>query len=102
MFTLNRTYFPQIKENKFNEVTKKQIVEDIEKDFNNALSGIKKLPKGAKTAVYIAYLYYKKLLNKIKKTPANIILKKRIRVPNSIKFFIMLKAILLSKFKIIK
>ncbi len=102
MFVLNRKYFPQITERKFNEILKKQIIEDIENDFDNAVCGIKKLPKAARTAVYIAYLYYKKLLKKINKTPANVIITKRIRVSNSIKLIIMLKGIVLSKLKIIK
>jgi len=99
---LNRTYFPNIKNNTFDENTKSQIIKDIENDFSQAYEGIKKLPKNSKTAVYIAFLYYKQLLKKIKKTPANIILKKRIRVPNYHKFLILKKGVFLCKLNLIK
>lgn len=102
MFTLNRTYFPQIQHHKFCEITKKQIISDIEKDFTDALKGIKKIPKEAKTAVYVAYLYYMKLLKKIKKTPAKTILNKRIRVPNYVKLGIILKGIFICKLNLIR
>lgn len=100
MFILNRVYFPQIQLNEFNETTKKQIIDNIEKDFSDGLTGIKKLPNEARTAVYIAYLYYKKLLKKIYKTPAKVIMTKRIRVPNIVKFFIIVKGIIICRLKL--
>lgn len=102
LFTLNRSYFPQIKENIFDEEQKNLIIEDIEKDFNNSLKGIKKLPKDAKTGVYIAFLYYKQLLKKTKRTSAKKILNKRIRVHNFIKFCIIIKGVIVIKLNLIK
>lgn len=102
IFNLSRSYFPQIQQNKLNEETKKQIIEDIQTDFAEAKKGILKLPKEAKTAVYIAYLYYWALLKKIKKTPANQILKKRVRVPNFVKILISIKGIFVTKFNLLK
>lgn len=97
---LNRIYFPQIENKIFTENAKQKIIEDINKDFYEAKKGIKKLPKEAKTAVLIAYLYYNKLLKKIKKIPAETIIEKRIRVPNAVKFLIILKGILMSRLKL--
>ncbi|MAU63891.1 MAG: phytoene synthase, partial [Flavobacteriaceae bacterium] len=80
--TLNRTYFPGVDVNKFDEKSKKNIIEEIEDDFNIALKGIVLLPNEARFGVYTAYKYYMKLLEKLKKTPSLKIKEARIRVPN--------------------
>lgn len=90
---LNRIYFPEIVGDVFNNEIKNAIIEDIEKDFYEAKKGIKKLPKGSKLAVYIAFIYYKELLNKIKKSDAETILTTRIRVPNYYKLLLIFRAI---------
>ena len=79
---LNRTYFPSVNFNHFDEATKLNIIEEIEFDFEEALKGIFMLPVEAQFGVYTAYKYYTKLLKKIKKTPSFKIQKTRIRVPN--------------------
>lgn len=87
-----RVYFPNVDFDNFSEIQKKQIEEDIANDLANARVGIKMLPKESKLGVYVAYLYFKSLLLRIKLVRASRIMHKRIRVPNSIKFFIMLRA----------
>lgn len=77
---LNRTYFPDTDLNKLDEISKQRIVEDIEADFKVAYEGILHLPLEAKFGVYTAYVYYKKLLSKLKKTPSAEIKNTRIRV----------------------
>jgi phytoene/squalene synthetase len=79
---LGRTYFPGIDMKEFNETVKKEIEEDIEKDFKAGYEGILKLPKEARFGVYMAYKYYFKLFKKIKAKSANSILNERIRIPN--------------------
>lgn len=79
---LNRTYFPNTDLNHLNEESKEAIINDIEADFAEGLSGIKELPLEAKFGVYIAYRYYRQLLKKLKKTPALEIKTTRIRVHN--------------------
>ncbi len=79
---LNRTYFPNLDFKNFNDDSKKLILNDIENDFRNALIGIQKLPNNSKFGVYAAYKYYKRLLNKLKKTSFIRIKNERIRVPN--------------------
>lgn len=98
---LGRYYYPQLINSQLNENIKNEIIEDIEKDFNEALIGIKRLPSNSKLAVYTAYLYYRVLLRKIKKTKAHIIMKKRIRVSNFTKTLLIIRAILLNKLNII-
>jgi phytoene/squalene synthetase len=79
---LDRTYFPNVNFNNFDEDSKQSIIDDIEKDFEFALKGIFKLPDEARFGVYTAYKYYNKLLMKLKRTPSDSIQNKRIRVPN--------------------
>ena len=79
---LDRTYFPNTDLKNLNESSKKEIIVDIEKDFEKGLSGIKKLPIEAKFGVFMAYRYYSQLLKKLKKTPALKIKDSRIRVSN--------------------
>jgi phytoene/squalene synthetase len=98
---LKRVYFPQLNINEFNEEEKNKIEDDIEKEFNLALIGIKQLPKSAKKGVFLAYSYYYSLFKKIKSTPADKIMIKRIRIPNFTKFLILIKVQLLNMFKLI-
>lgn len=79
---LNRTYFPNTDLNELDEASKKVIIEEIEADFAAGFEGIQRLPLEAKFGVYTAYVYYKKLLSKLKKTPSMAIKTTRIRVPD--------------------
>ncbi len=86
---LGRTYFPGVDFTDFSEADKRFIENDIEKDFNEALEGIKKLPKEARFGVYLAYIYYKALFRKIRRLPSNRIMQERIRVSNPQKFALL-------------
>ena len=77
---LNRSYFPNTNLDQLDEESKKRIIAEIEEDFRKGLNGIIHLPVEAKFGVYTAYIYYKKLLYKLKQTPSLEIKKKRIRV----------------------
>ena len=79
---LKRSYFPNVHLNNLNEKSKKEIINDIEKDFKKGLMGIKLLPIEAKFGVFMAYRYYNQLLKRLKQTPAPEIKNTRVRVPN--------------------
>ena len=89
---LSRTYFPNTDLTNLDETSKQHIIDDIEKDFEEGLKGIKKLPIEAKFGVFMAYRYYRQLLKKLKKTPALEIKNTRIRVPNYRKFYILTRS----------
>jgi phytoene synthase len=89
---LNRTYFPNTDLNNLDEVSKKDIINDIESDFALGLEGIKKLPMEAKFGVFMAYRYYSQLLKKLKHTPALEMKNARIRVPNYKKIEILTRS----------
>lgn len=87
---LGRTYFPEVDISEFTLDAKKLIEEDIDNDFQMALKGIKLLPSTSRGGVYIAYVYYKSLFNKIKKLPPQKILTERVRINNGIKLGILI------------
>jgi len=89
---LNRVYFPQLVGVELSEVNKKEIIEEIQKDFDEAYIGIKNLPKEAKFGVYTAYKYYNKLLKKIVTSDIEAIKMNRIRVSNPMKIALLTKS----------
>lgn len=98
---LGRVYFHQLVNSTINDNIKQQLITDIESDFKQAYEGIKLLPKNCRLAVLTAYLYYLCLLYKIKKTPAEHLAKKRVRIPGTIKFAILAKAIIVNKLQLV-
>jgi len=96
MENLDRYYFPEVNKQNFDERKKQEIIDDIESDFRAAYEGIKRLPGRSRIAVLVAYYYYLSLLKKIKRTPASLVIMKRIRISNAIKLFLLLKVKTLS------
>lgn len=80
---MGRVYFPDLNIEKLDLETKKAIEDDIAVDFDKGLNGIKRLPKDARFGVYVAYIYYRSLFNKIKKLQPETILKERVRIADS-------------------
>lgn len=80
--TLGRTYFPGVDMNQFSLENKKAIECEIERDFTEALTGIKQLPDSSRFGVYVACVYYMRLFAKIKSLPPQNIMRQRIRIPN--------------------
>lgn len=97
---LSRTYFPQLDIANITENDLQNIYADIEADFDHALSGIRQLDNNSKFGVYLAYRYYRKLFNKIKRSPKEHILQQRIRIPDPIKYSILLRSYIRHRMKI--
>ena len=102
MDNLGRCYFVNIDGSTILEEQRREIIADIETDFREAAKGIRQLPQEARLAVFVAYLYYKELLRKIKKSSINKMMQQRIRISNSRKVYLIVKAFILMKFNIIK
>jgi phytoene/squalene synthetase len=86
---LGRTYFPEVNLDNFDNKTKKEIEQDIDKDFKAGLEGIRRLPKGSKFGVYLSYVYYYSLFRRIKRRSSETLMKKRVRVPDSMKMLLL-------------
>ncbi|MEJ8842245.1 phytoene/squalene synthase family protein [Lacibacter sp. H375] len=89
---LDRTYFPGLDFSSFTERQKREIEEDIQKDFDDAYEGIMQLPAKARFGVYVAYKYYLSLFRKIKRLQPATIMHERVRIPDYHKVMILLRA----------
>lgn len=99
---LNRSYFPNLDLGELNQQSKEIIVKEIEQDFDVAFrEGILKLPVEAKFGVYMAYRYYRKLLNKLKKVPSKDIMEARIRISNPMKINLLARSYVKYKLNLI-
>lgn len=96
---LGRSYFPEVCNNTFDEQSKRAIENSIERDFDDALPGIRRLPGRSKLSVLLAYYYYRSLLNKIKKSTPECLLSKRLRIHDGVKYQILAKVLIQYKLK---
>ena len=88
-----RIYLPDVhKVIEINEFNKERFEREIEEEFNFALNGILKLPKGVKLGVYLAYIYYKTLFQKLSGKSIAEIKKERIRISNFTKVGLLIKS----------
>lgn len=94
---LGRNYFPSVNFKEFRTQEKMIIENEIERDFEEALIGIKMLPNCCRGGVYLAYVYYNSLFKKIKKLSASDILMDRIRINNTQKFGLMVNSLVQHK-----
>ena len=97
-----KIYFPQLRNGgSFDRKTKKEIEADILKDFNLGYEGIKKLPKNARFGVYVAYIYYSQLLNKIVDMPPKALFEERIRISDKKKYALFFGSYLRHSFNLL-
>ena len=96
-----RVYFPGVDFNHFTNEDKIRIEEDIKHDFDRGLQGIIQLPKGVRFGVYLAYVYYINLFQKIKKASAALVKQERIRVRNRKKVYLLFSSALRNQFNML-
>ena len=89
-----RVYFPGIDFLNFTNEDKARIENDIKADFDHGYEGIVQLPQNARLGVYLAYIYYINLFNKIKKSTANMVKQERIRVNDGKKVYLLFSSAL--------
>ena len=77
---MGRNYFPGLQIERFDDASKKKIEGSIKSDLEEGFKGIKKLPRSSRFGVYVAYVYYLALFNKIRNTPTEMILNSRISI----------------------
>lgn len=90
---LQRTYFPNVNPATLTEKQKLAIIEEIEQEFALAASSIPQLPRDIQPAVVAAFRYYKRLLAKIRKTPAASLMQHRVSVSTAIKIAVLSRLI---------
>ncbi len=99
---LSRTYFPNTNLEALDEAAKQNIIDEIERDFKKGYEGILMLPTEAKFGVFMAYRYYRRLLKKLRRTPAMEIKNTRIRVPNYEKFGLLTRSYVKYQLNLVK
>jgi 15-cis-phytoene synthase len=82
---MGRNYFPGVDLGNLNDHSKRQIEASIDNDFKEAFRGIKALPRSSRFGVYVAYVYYLALFRKIRNTPSEAVMNRRIRIRNRYK-----------------
>lgn len=99
---LGRRYFPNLPDLKaLNPEIKHEIEQEIQAEFDIALQGIKQLPREARLGVYVAYIYYRHLLQKIKRKSSAQLLSQRVRIPNAQKIALLFWSMLKFRFRMI-
>jgi len=96
-----RVYFPEVDFENFDISMKKDIEAEIDQDFKEAYAGIKLLRKDVRLGVLLAYNYYQKLLEKIRRAEPDALLEKRFRIPNTRKFMLLVRCNLQNTFNIL-
>ncbi|MBL7943819.1 MAG: phytoene/squalene synthase family protein [Flavobacteriales bacterium] len=87
-----RTYFPELEWSNFSESIKQRIEDEIQEDFDAARKGIRRLPSEARFGVYVAFIYYQRLFQKIKTVPAAHIMNTRVRISNTRKLALFMRS----------
>ncbi len=82
---LGRSYFPGIRVDAFSEEDKHRVLDDIDDDLRVSASVIPDLPAGSRRAVALAQGLFAELSRRLRATPAETLLRSRVRVPNPVK-----------------
>ena len=96
-----RIYFKNIDFSNFTVEIKKQLEDEIEQDFRESLSGIRKLKKPVRLGVYLVYNYYMYLLKEIKNARPEEILKKRYSITTTKKSYLFVNTYLKNSFNLL-
>lgn len=91
---LGRSYFPGVNVESFDSTTQLRLIEDIENDLAVSAKTLPLLPVGSRKAVAAAQMFFQALNERIRNTPAEVLIETRISVPNSQKLVILAKALL--------
>lgn len=91
---LGRSYFPGVSPETFSVEEKLRIEKEIGDEFAHAAIGIAQLPRSVRMGVRLAFAYYVALYRKIQRKSPGQIMSARVRIPNPVKYFILLKSYL--------
>jgi phytoene/squalene synthetase len=83
--TLGRSYFPGVDVASFDEATKNRLLDEIDDDLRAARATIPDLPSGCRRAVALAHGLFLELSRRLRRTPADELIRSRVRVPNPVK-----------------
>ncbi|MDJ0355910.1 squalene/phytoene synthase family protein [Paenarthrobacter sp. PH39-S1] len=91
---LGRSYFPDLVPDRLTDAQKDGLLDDIDRDLLISKAAISALPPGSRRAVALAHALFSELSRRTRRTPANDLLQRRIRVPNRVKLRLVVAAAL--------
>lgn len=89
---LGRSYFPGIDPRRLTERQKLELVVDIERDLGAAEDAIPELPDNCRRAIVAAHRLFAELTDRLRTTPAPLLLSTRVSVPTRTKLAILVRA----------
>ena len=90
--TLGRSYFPNVNVETFTEEEKVRLLDDIDADLAVSAAVLPELPASSRRAVALAQSLFAELSRRLRKTPADQLVRSRVRVPNPVKARLALAA----------
>ena len=91
---LGRSYFPGVRADSFTDADKNRLLDDIDGDLRISAAAIPDLPAGSRRAVALAQGLFTELAARLRATPADELVTRRVRVPNPVKLRIAASAVL--------
>ena len=82
---LGRSYFPGIRVDSFTEAEKHRLLDDIDDDLAVSATAVPQLPASSRRAVALAQSLFAELSVRLRATPADQLVRARVRVPNPVK-----------------
>ena len=92
--TLGRSYFPGVDVAAFDEATKVRLLDDIDADLAVSAAVVPELPRSSRRAVALAQSLFAELSRRLRTTPAEQLVRARVRVPDPVKARLALAAAL--------
>ena len=87
---LKRQYFPDLDQGEWiTESIKRRIESEINQEFDDAWEGIEQLKGRVRLGVWVAYVYYRRLLEKIRRVDSQELMHRRVRISNPSKFILL-------------
>lgn len=82
---LGRSYFPGVDVAAFDEATKLRLLDDIDADLAVSAAVVPQLPRSSRRAVALAQSLFTELSRRLRATPAEQLVRARVRVPDPVK-----------------
>jgi phytoene/squalene synthetase len=93
---LGRSYFPGIDVTRLTDDQKNVLLDDIDADLGRAAQTLPLLPRSSRRAVALAHRLFAELSRRLRATPADELIRTRVRVPDPVKLRIALGAATMS------
>jgi phytoene/squalene synthetase len=89
--TLGRSYFPGVTPDSLDNATLTRLLDDIDSDLALSAQALRLLPPKPRRAVALAHALFDDLGRRLRHTPAEELISRRVRVPGSVKLWIAVK-----------